>query len=149
MPNRRAQVEAFFAAYARRSDDALKDPPLEDIDGVVNSFAPYFVEAGPRGVHGGPNDETFRQMIPKGFGQYRAVGGKAMRIAQLEVTELDPLHAMAAVDWEFDYVRNSDGRAGTVDFRNLYFLSFAGGQPKIFAYITPDEEQVMKEHGLI
>ena len=149
MPNRRAQVEAFFAVYARRSDDALKDPPLEDVEGVADSFASYVVGSSPKGVYGGANDEAFRQVIPRGFAQYRAAGGKAMRIASLESTELDAVHAMAAVDWEFDYVQTKDGQAGTIRFRNLYFLSFASGQPKIFAYITPDEEQAMKEHGLI
>lgn len=31
----RHDLYAFFAAYAKRSTDALKDPPVEDIDGTV------------------------------------------------------------------------------------------------------------------
>ena len=27
--------------------------------------------------------------------------------------------------------------------------TFATGEPKIFAYVTPDEEQAMKDHGLV
>lgn len=149
MPDRQKEIERFFAAYARRSDDALRDPPLEDVDGVTGSFAPYFVEAGPKGVIGAANGDEFRKMIPQGFARYRAVGGKAMRVRGIEVTELDDFNAFARVDWEFDYERQRDGHTGTVAFQNIYFLNFATGEPRIFAYVAPDEEQAMKEHGLI
>lgn len=32
---------------------------------------------------------------------------------------------------------------------NRYFMNFAGGTPKIFAFITPDEAAAMQEHGLL
>lgn len=149
MAGRRQEIEAFFKAYARRSDDALHDPPIEDVDSVVGAFAPFFVESSPVGVHGGPNNDQFRKMVPEGFAKYREVGGKAMRITGIETTKLDDLHEMARVDWEFDYERPSDGKSGTVAFQNIYMLSFADGTPKVFAYITPDEQQAMKDHGLI
>jgi hypothetical protein len=143
------ELKDFFAAYAKHSNDALREPPVEDVEGVVKSFAPYFVESSPRGVMGGANDEKFQKVLPQGFAQYRAVGGKAMRATRIDVTELNDLHAYAQVDWEFDYIRKKDGKAGTVAFQNIYLVSFADGAPKIFAYITPDEEQAMKDHGLI
>jgi hypothetical protein len=149
MLKRQLTIEAFFDDYARRSTDALKHPPVEDIDGVVRSFAPFFVESSPRGVVGGENGDDFRQRIPEGFANYRKVGGKAMRITGIAVTEIDDVNVMATVDWAFDYVRPSDSKAGSVSFTNRYFLSLAGGKPKIFAYITPDEEQAMKDHGLM
>jgi hypothetical protein len=145
----RHDIDAFFAAYAKRSTDALKDPPVEDIDGTVESFAPYFVGSGPQGVRGGENGAELRLMIPQGNANYRKVGGKAMRITRLDVTEFDNANVMATVDWAFDYVRPKDGKAGTVAFTNRYFLNTAGDAPKIFAYITPDEQQAMKDHGLI
>jgi hypothetical protein len=145
----RHDVEAFFAAYARRSNDALLDPPVEDVDGMVESFAPYFVGSSPRGVLGGENGPELRRMIPLGFANYRRVGGKAMRITRLDVTEFDDANVMATIDWAFDYVRPGDGKSGTVAFTNRYLLNVAGDAPKIFAYITPDEEQAMKDHGLI
>ena len=149
MADRKQEIESFFDSYAKRSNDALREPPLEDIDGVTDAFAPFFVEASPKGVIGGPNDESFRDMIPKGFARYREIGGTAMRVVRVKVTELDDFNAFARVDWEFDYVRRSDGRSGTVVFQNIYFLNFATGAPKVFAYITPDEEQAMKDHGLL
>lgn len=146
---RTEQVEEFFAAYARRSNDALRDPPREDINGVVASFAPFFVEAGPKGVFGGANGDEFRKAVPQGFANYREVGGKAMTITRVKVTELNDFNVMARVDWDFAYERPKDGRKGNIVFQNLYFLNFATGGPKIFAYITPDEEQAMRDHGLI
>lgn len=142
-------LKRFFEAYAKRSNDALQDPPVEDVDGTVGSFAPYLVESSPQGVMGGANDEAFRKLIGQGFAKYREVGGTAMRVTGVDVTELDDANAMATVDWEFDYRRPKDGKTGTVGFTNRYFLNLAGDAPKIFAYITPDEQQAMQDHGLI
>jgi hypothetical protein len=145
----REATEAFFAAYAARSNDALRTPPIEDIAGFEAAFAPYFVGASPRGVMGSPNDAAMTEAMRAGFARYREIGGKAMRVTRVKTTALDDFHVQARVDWEFDYVRPADGRRGTIAFQNIYYLSFALGEPKIFACITPDEEQAMREHGLI
>jgi hypothetical protein len=142
------KVRALFDAYGKRSNDALQEPPKLDLEGVVRSFAPFFVESSPKGVVGSPNDDRFRQMIPEGFARYRQVGGKHMTIKGIKVTELDNLHAVADVDWQFDYV-NKAGKAGNVTFTNFYFVTVADGTPKVFAYITPDEEGAMQAHGLV
>lgn len=149
MLKQNSDVKRFFEAYAKRSNDALQNPPVEDVDGTVASFAPYLVESSPQGVMGGANDAEFRKLISQGFAKYREVGGTAMRVTGIKVTELDEVNAMAIVDWEFDYKRKTDGKSGTVGFTNRYFLNLAGAAPKIFAYITPDEQQAMKDHGLI
>jgi len=37
-----------------------------------------------------------------------------------------------------------------IEFDNIYVLRIETGQePQIFAYITGDEQQVLKDHGLI
>lgn len=149
MLSQNSDLKSFFEAYAKRSNDALQDPPIEDVDGIVASFAPYLVESSPQGVMGGANNAEFRKMIGQGFARYRDIGGTAMRVTGVEVTELDDVNAMATVDWEFDYRRNKDGRTGTVGFTNRYFVNLAGDTPRVFAYITPDEDQAMKDHGLI
>jgi hypothetical protein len=149
MLTQNSDVKRFFEAYARRSNDALQHPPVEDVDGTVASFAPYLVESSPQGVMGGANDAAFRKLIGQGFARYREVGGTAMRVTGVKVTELDEVNAMAIVDWAFDYKRKTDGKTGTVGFTNRYFLNLAGAAPKIFAYITPDEQQAMKDHRLI
>ena len=149
MLKKNTDLKSFFEVYAKRSNDALKSPPREDVDGVVASFAPFLVESSPRGVMGGANNAEFKKLIAQGFAKYREVGGKVMRVKGVKVTELDDANAMATVDWEFDYERKKDGKHGTVGFTNRYFLNVAGDAPKIFAYITPDEQQAMKDHGLI
>ena len=149
MQDRRPAIEAFFEAYAKRSDDSLRVPSHDNVDGVAASFAQFVVGANPKGVNGGANDETFRKMIPQGLARYRQIGGRTMRITRLKITELDAFNAMVRVDWLFSYQRPLDGRRGDIAFQNIYFLNFATGEPKIFAYITPDEEQAMRDHGLI
>ena len=141
-------IRALFDAYGKRANDALQDPPREDVDGLVDSFAPYFVESSPKGVMGGANDEKFRAMIPKAYAHYRAVGGKNMTIKGIKVIELDHCHAVADVDWDFAYTDKS-GKSGHVTFTNFYCVTTAGEKPKIFAYVTPDEDQAMKDHGLL
>ena len=142
------KIRALFDAYGKRANDALQDPPREDVDGLVDSFAPYFVESSPKGVMGGANDEKFRAMIPKGYAHYRAVGGKNMTVKGIKVIELDHCHAVADVDWDFAYTDKS-GKSGHVTFTNFYCVTTAGEKPKIFAYVTPDEQQAMKDHGLL
>jgi hypothetical protein len=142
------KVRALFDAYAKRSDDALKDPPQEDMGGVAAAFAPYFVGSSPRGVMGGANDNSFRETISRGFAHYRAVGGKHMTIKGIKVTELDHCHAIADIDWDFAYV-NKSGQSGHVTFTNFYFVTIADGTAKIFGYVTPDEQQAMQDHGLV
>jgi hypothetical protein len=148
MPSHKLDLSAFFKAYAKRSDDALKDPPKEDIEGIAKSFAPHFVGSSPRGVVGGANNESFARRCCRGNDRYRQMGGKAMRVTKVETLLLDDANAMAKVDWESGYVRPSDHRSGTIDFANRYLLNIAGPVPKIYAYITPDEEQAIKAHGL-
>lgn len=142
------KVRALFDAYGKRSDNALQNPPREDVEGMIASFASFFVESSPKGVIGGANDDRFRQVIPTGFARYRRVGGKHMTIKGIRVIELDRLHAVADVDWQFDYV-NKAGKTGQVTFTNFYCVTIAGGTPRIFAYMTPDEDQAMQEHGLV
>ena len=142
------EIEAFFRAYAEHASDALKEPPTEDVNSIAASFAPFFVGSSPKGVFGGPNDEVFKQRIPKGFARYRNIGGKAMNVTRVDMIELDDDNIMANVSWSFEY-RRKDGKKGHIAFVNRYLLNISGGAPLIFAYITPDEERAMKDHGLI
>jgi hypothetical protein len=142
------KVRALFDAYGKHADDALHDPPVEDIDGFVQSFAAYFVGSSPRGVMGGANDDAFRQMVPRGYARYREVGGRHMTIKGIRIIELDHCHAVADVDWDFAYTGKA-GESGHVTFTNFYFVTIADGTPKIFGYVTPDEEQAMRDHGLL
>ncbi len=143
-----SKAQALFQDYSRRSNEALHDPAHADFDALANAFAGHFVGASPAGVMGGAKDGTFPTTLRQGFETYRAMGGTRFEIVHLTVEALDDFNAMVRADWEFDYVRPRDGAKGTIAFRNIYFVNFAGERPAIFAWITPDEKQAIKEHGL-
>ena len=142
------QLELFFEQYAARVNQALQDPPVVDVDGAVASFANYFIEASPNSVMCGKNDEQFRAVIPQGFAFYKSIGTTAMNVAGVDVTPLDELHAMARVHWDSRY-RRQDGDEVRIEFDVIYFLQVRDGQPKIFAYVTGEEQQVLRDHGLL
>lgn len=142
------EAQALFRDYSRLSNEALHDPVRANVDELAKAFAGYFVGASPTGVMGGAKDETFPAALRQGFEAYRAMGGTRFEIVRLTVEALDDVNAMVRADWEFDYVRPSDSVKGTIAFQNIYFVNFAGGRPAIFAWVTRDEAQAMRDHGL-
>jgi hypothetical protein len=140
------RVRAFFQRYAERFNRSLAGEKVEARD-VAESFARHFVGASPVGVNGGKNGLLFRWMIPRGFAHYRKIGTTEMKIAGLELERLDPLHALAKVHWDSRYTKK-DGSNDRIEFDVTYLLHFEQGEPKIFAYITGDEEKLLREHGL-
>jgi hypothetical protein len=141
-------VEMFFSAYEARFNTALGDLATDDVEGTASAFADYFVEASPVGVSGGKNDDGFRAMIPKGNDFYRSIGTQLMKIKSLKITPLDDYHVQAKVSWQAAY-KKKDGSKDSIDFDVIYFLQVLNGPPKIFAYITGDEQKVYKEKGIV
>ena len=142
-------IQSFFEAYQARMNDALKAPPQVDIKKALSAFARYFVGSSPRGVSGGRNGWLLRFMIPRGYAFYRKIGTERMEVRALKVTPLDDFHAMAKTSWWSSY-RKKSGERVEIEFDNIYLLRIPdGGAPEIFAYITGDEQQVLKDHGLV
>ena len=142
------RLERFFADYAERFNRALAEPPVVDVEGTAAAFAGCFVEASPRGVTCGKNDDTFRATIPQGAEFYRSIGTTSMRITSLEVTPLDGYHTMAKVRWDSRY-RKKDGREERIEFDVIYLVQTLGDTTKISAYITGDEQKALREKGLL
>jgi hypothetical protein len=71
-----------------------------------------------------------------------------MKIMALDITWLNDMHVMAKVCWQAIY-QKKDGNKETINFDVFYFLQKQNGALKIFAYITGDEQAVLKERGLI
>lgn len=141
-------IRAFFEAYAKRFDEALGGSPKIDAKGLIDDFAGYFVSSDPKTVRGGKNGLLFRLMIPWGYRRYRKLGCKKMMLRGVEITGLDDFHAMARTHWS-SLFRRKDKSVVEVEFDNIYLLHIpAGGQPRIFAYVTPDEQQVLRDHGI-
>ncbi|MDD1657151.1 MAG: hypothetical protein LUQ41_01660 [Methanomicrobiales archaeon] len=141
------RMERFFAGYAARFNQGLGNAPVVDVEGTAAAFADCFVAANPQGVHCGKNDDAFRAVIPQGAEFYRRTGMTSMAVTSLQVTELDGFHTMVKVRWDSRY-RRTDGREEQMEFDVIYLVQTLGETPRIFAYITGDEEKALREKGL-
>lgn len=139
------RINDFFAHYAIRFTKALAGE--DDVKGVTASFADCFIEANPFGVNCGKNDERFRDAIPKGNEYYRKLGTKEMSITAIESSQLDNNHYMAKIEWHSLYQK--DDESISIDFSVIYLLQELDNKLTIFAYLTGDEQSVLKEHGLL
>jgi len=142
------QIRQFFSDYAARFNRALQDPPVEDVEASAGAFADCFIGAGPGGVSCGKNDEQLRTWIPQCNAFYRSIGTRSMQISRLEITPLDELHAMAKVFWVSHYTKPT-GEDVQIHFDVIYLLQIRERNPKIFGYITGEEQKVLKEYGLL
>ena len=147
MENREQQLEHFFDQYASRFNKALHGEQT-DIEGTASAFSEHFIEASPLGVHCGKNDQEFRTAIPKGYAFYQSIGITFMDMLSKEITILDHYHSMVNVHWRANFNRK-DNSTGKIEFEVIYFLQSRENTHKIFAYITGDEQAVLKEDGLI
>ena len=144
--NRKIKLEAFFKAYAKRFSDAIegKDP---DVGSTVDSFADSFIESSPAGVIAGANNTEFKAAIPKGYEHYKSLGILEMVLVSNDITLLDELHSMVKVHWKSVFQKKS-GSNVTIEFDVFYLLTEKEGAPKIFAYITGDEQKAIEDNGL-
>lgn len=141
-------IREFFEAYAQRFNDALATPPKVDVKAVRNSFAGYFVGANPKGVRGGRNGLVFGLFLRRGYAHYRKIGCKRMELKRVEVSGIDDFHALARTHWSSTF-RRKDGTTVEIEFDNNYLFHIPEGRdPKIFAYVTPDEQQALKDQGI-
>lgn len=142
------KLQGFFAAYAERFNQALGDPPEIDASASVHAFADYVVGASPAGITGGKNDQEFQNQIAQGIQWYRKIGTRSMKILSLTITSLDEYHSLVKVQWEARY-RKKDATETQIVFDVIYLVQVLSGKTKIFAYITGDEQKVLREHGLL
>ena len=146
MEHRAVLIDKFFDEYERRFNQSLKTGEV-DVNGTANSFAERFIESSPAGVVCGKNNFIFRLMIPRGFKYYRKIGTIDMSISSRQITHLDDGHAMAKIHWKSTY-KKKDASQVQIEFDVIYLLRTTD-EIKIFAYITGDEQKVLREHGWI
>src|SRR5690606_31572440 len=130
-----------------RFNNAIKSEVV-DIEGTAKSFSNCFIAANPLGVNCGSNNEEFKTAMLQGYSFYKNIGVTAMDIVSLETTILDNFHEMTKVIWRCNYTKN-DNSKGSIEFENIYFTQTKENEHRIFAYITGDEQAVLKENGLI
>ena len=105
--------------------------------------------AGPTGVMCGSNDQAFRTAISQRKEFFQQIGFKAAKVLDVVETPIDELYTMAKVHWQMAFEKDP-GNLLEFRFFITYFLFDPGSGPKVVFYIShDDEQQVMKEAGLI
>jgi hypothetical protein len=141
-----SSVKELFDRYQEFFRKALKGEI--EMEQVASSYASAFVAASPAGVMVGQNDEHLRQVMRTGFENYRQLGTKDMRIRSVRISPIDEHHCVAHVAWTATYVRK--GRPDvTIDFDVHYLVQKLVGEPKIFGWVSGDEQALLKQHGIV
>ena len=139
-------LEKFFQRYESFFMQSLKGK----IDGEAMSelYAPEFIAASPFGVLTGKNDARFRQTLAEGYEQYRSIGTKWMHVRGVEISPIDELHCVANVAWTASY-ETSEKRQIDIDFDVHYLMQELNGKLRIFGWISGNEQEVLKQYGVI
>jgi hypothetical protein len=139
-------IPEYFEEYAELYNRALAGEDV--IEEIMDHFTDTFMAAGPQGVEAAKNGHSFRKMLEKGYKFYRDIGARKMSVNKVEVTDIDPAHAMAKVFFHADYEK-ADGTPVGIDFDVTYLLDLTAANPRIFAFVAGDEMQAYKDAGLV
>lgn len=119
-----------------------------DLDEVAALYAAEFIAASPAGVRAGKNDDHLKQAMTQGYAHYRAIGTKGMRIRHVRVSPMDDHHCVAHVAWTATYARK-DQLDVTIDFDVHYLIQQLDGDPKVFGWVSGDEQALLQKHGIV
>ncbi len=139
-------VRNLFERYQRSFNRALLDDV--DMDEATAFYASEFIAASPAGVMTGKNDDQLKQIMAQGYAGYRSTGTKQMRVRDLRLSRMDEHHCVAHVAWTAVYAR-PDAPDIEIDFDVHYLVQKLDGEPKIFGWVSGDEQAVLKEHGIV
>ena len=140
-----AGLRRFFERYERCFNRALAGDV--DRDELAALYAAEFIAASPAGVMAGRNDGHLQQVMAQGYARYRAIGTKGMRLRDVRVSPIDELHCVAHVAWTATYARK-DGADVAIDFDVHYFVQALDGKPKVFGWVSGDEQALLRRHGI-
>src|SRR5690606_4142945 len=145
MSKRKRMLESFFDNYRDIFNKGIND----ELDGeeLRDLYSECFIGANPLGVSCGKNDKKLLEVSKEGYSFYRKIGVTSMEIVSKEVNLLDDFHAMVKVRWRSHFIKENSKE--TLEFENLYFVQTIEDKPKIFGWITPDEQKSLRERGLI
>lgn len=141
-----ASVRKFFERYESIFNRSLGGDM--DKDEVAALYASEFIAASPAGVRTGKNDEQLKQVMAQGYARYRAIGTKEMRIRNVRLSPIDDHHCVAHVAWTATYARK-DRPDVAIDFDVHYFVQKLGGEPKVFGWVSGDEQALLRKHGIV
>jgi hypothetical protein len=139
-------IRKFFGRYEKAFNKSLAGQ--EDLDETASLYATEFVAASPAGVMAGKNDDQLKKVMAEGYQRYRAMGTKGMRIRNIRISPIDELHCVAHVAWTATYAR-TDQADIEIEFDVHYFVQNLGGDPKVFGWVSGDEQASLREHGIV
>lgn len=119
-----------------------------DTDEVASLYASDFIAASPAGVMAGKNDDQFKKAMSQGYAHYRAIGTKEMRMRNIRLSPIDEHHCVAHVAWTATYARQDQADVA-IDFDVHYFIQKLDGKPKVFGWVSGDEQGLLRKHGII
>jgi hypothetical protein len=140
------RVREFFERYQDFFRQGLKGKA--DMEQVASSYATAFIAASPAGVNVGQNDEQLRQVMWQGFERYRQIGTKDMTLRAVRIDPIDEHHCVAHVAWTATYDRGAAPDA-RIDFDVHYFMQQLDGEPRIFGWVSGDEQALLRQHGIL
>ncbi len=139
-------VRKFFERYESCFNQALGGDT--DMGEVAKLYASEFIAASPAGVMAGKNDDQLRQFMAQGYARYRAIGTKGMRIRNVYLSSIDDKHCVAHVAWTATYARK-DQPDVAIDFDVHYFVQKLDGEPRVFGWVSGDEQALLRKHGIL
>lgn len=139
-------VRKLFERYAGVFNQSLHG--AIDLDAVASLYASAFIAASPAGVLTGQNDDHLKDAMTQGYARYRAMGTREMRLRDVVVAPIDEHHCIAHVAWTATYAR-PDRTDAAIDFDVHYFVQILDEEPKVFGWVSGDEQALLKEHGIV
>lgn len=139
-------LKQFFQRYEQFFMQSLNG----ELDDTVMSelYASEFIAASPLGVLTGKNDTNFQQALSEGYEQYRKIGTKEMRVRDVEMLPIDDLHCVADVAWTASY-EVANGQQVNIDFIVHYLMQNLNGKLRVFGWISGNEQELLKEYGVL
>jgi hypothetical protein len=141
-----ASVRKLFERYERSFNQSLGGDM--DMAEVASLYASDFIAASPAGVMTGKNDDQLKQVMADGYARYRAMGTKEMRIRNVRLSPMDEYHCVAQIAWTAIYARK-DQPDVAIDFDVHYLVQELDGEPKVFGWVSGDEQALLRKHGII
>jgi hypothetical protein len=139
-------VNELFGRYQEFFRKAIQGEA--DIERLAASYTSAVIGAAPAGVMVSQNDDQFKQVLQQGFEHYRQIGTKDMRTRNVRISPIDEHHCVAHVAWTATYGRKDQSDIA-IDFDVHYLIQKLDGEPKIFGWVSGDEQATLKQHGII
>lgn len=143
---KKEQVEKFFQKYEQFFMQSLRGKL--NPDEITELYAPEFIAASPMGVMTGKNDIDFQKTLSYGYEQYRKMGTIGMHVCKIKVYPIDEYHSVAHVSWRASYQKSDKSRVD-IDFEVHYLMQEIKGKLRVFGWISGNEQEVLKEYGII